>query len=308
MELPYCLLLLLLPTSVAFAPTRSFTTRRATTELFSAGGPPKYEKIDGLLRVEKVGEGSVMLHIEVAEDEELEYLPGHVLALEIEDKAGESKEAGDNQGWARGPYTVSRATETSLDVMIKVVGKRSNLFASSPVGTPVRFGGKFHVPILDGVKKDGGVKRAVFISTGVGVGPCIGAIELALKDETFPSIELYPSYRTLEESVYGDHLDSLAKANPDKFKWKPIITSLSGRISSSEEALQVTDTSLKLGIEDTHYHLIGNAQLVGEWVEGLKKAGVPDERVTIEKYFNGKAPLDSKAVDNIASFVASSCK
>lgn len=307
MELPYCLLLLLLPTSVAFTPTRSFATHRATTELFSAGGPPKYDKVTGLLRVETVGEGSVILHIEVADDEKLEYLPGHVLALEIEDKAGESKEAGDNEGWARGPYTVSRATDTSLDVMIKVVGKRSNLFASSPVGTPVRFGGKFHVPILDGVKKDD-VKRCVFISTGVGVGPCIGAIELALKDETFPSIELYPSYRTPKESVYGDHLDSLAKANPDKFKWKPIITSLSGRISSSEEALQVTDTSPKLGIEETHYHLIGNAQLVGEWTEGLKKAGVPDERVTIEKYFNGKAPLDSKAVDNIASFVASSCK
>jgi len=305
MQLLFALPLLFVVPCTAFSPSRNFAIRK--TKLFSGEGPPKYDKVDGLLRVEPVGEGSVMLHIDVAGDAKLEYLPGHVFALEIEDKEGASKEAAANEGWARGPYTISRATDTSLDVLIRVVGKKSNIFASSPAGTPVRFGGKFKVPILDGIKKDE-VKRAVFISTGVGVGPCVGAIELALKDPAFPRIELYPSYRTAEESVYGSYLDGLAKTNPDKFKWKPIITSVSGRISSSEEALRVTNTGGEFGIEDTHYHLIGNAQLVVEWKEGLKKAGVPDDRITIEQYFNHKAKPDSEVVENIASFISSSCE
>ena len=73
-----------------------------------------------------------MLHMSVP-GETIDYEPGHVIALEIESVADdgdddESKNANDtanNSGWMRGPYTVSRATDDSLDVLVKVVGDKS---------------------------------------------------------------------------------------------------------------------------------------------------------------------------------------
>ncbi|CAM9339426.1 unnamed protein product [Heterosigma akashiwo] len=189
----------------------------------------------------------------------------------------------DNGGWMRGPYTVSRATETSFDVLIKVVGEKSKRFASAQPGTALRFGGKFKVPIIEGVKGND-VDRVVFISTGVGAGPCVGAIETALtKKSPFPPIQLVASYRHNAEVLYKDHLDALSMEYPESFVWTPIVTSEVGRVSANEENLKSITLSpfgeaCCLGA--THYHLIGNGQLVNEFKAGLAKAGVPDERVT----------------------------
>jgi NAD(P)H-flavin reductase len=134
------LLLLLFPILVfSFAPTR-FPARRSLV-LYNA---PQYDKLDGKLRdAELLAEGCVMLHVDT--DSKIEYKPGHVFALEIEDPDDPSKE------WLRGPYTISRATETSFDVLIKVVGKKTETFTAAHPNSPVRFGGKFHVPIIDGI-------------------------------------------------------------------------------------------------------------------------------------------------------------
>jgi predicted ferric reductase len=126
-----------------------------------------------------------MLHIDT--DTAIDYQPGNVLALEIEGNLNlseleENEDAKTNGGFLRGPYTVSRATEKSLDILIKVVGDKSKMFANAEAGTPVKFGGKFKVPIVEGIQKEE-TKRVVLISTGVGVGPCVGAVEEALKDD-----------------------------------------------------------------------------------------------------------------------------
>lgn len=141
------------------------------------------------------------------------------------------------------------------------------------------------------------------ISTGVGVGPCIGAIEKALEQEAFPPIDLIASYRTKGEILFRDYLDQLQKENGDKFSWKTIISSEQGRISSSADSLRVlTDTNSNAGL--THYHLIGNGQMVSEFKAGLQQAGVKEDKVTVEMYFNHKAEVDQDAVDRIASAVA----
>ena len=119
-----------------------------------------------------------------------------------------TKDAKDNGGWLRGPYTVSRSTEKSIDILIKVVGDKSKRFSTAESGTPMRFGGKFHVPILEGIDVDT-TKRIVMISTGVGIGPVVGAVEKALEQESFPPIDLISSYRTENEVVYKDHLSKL---------------------------------------------------------------------------------------------------
>lgn len=273
------------------------------THLHAESGPPQYKKSDAVLQqAEVLAEGTVLLH--VITDEKIDYRPGHVLALEIE--SDDTSKDGDNEKeWMRGPYTVSRATENSFDVMIKVVGEKTKHFASAPAGTPLRFGGKFKVPILEGIRKEE-TERVVFICTGVGAGPCIGAIEEALGDTTFPPIELYSSYRTSDEVVYSDHLNELKLQNPERFMWSPIISSEGGRISGSEVNLQAIVATTPLELNDTHYHLIGNGQMVGEFKEGLAKAGVPDEKVTIEMYFNHKANINDDVVSRIANMISAS--
>ena len=270
-------------------------------------GPPQYEKIDCVLReAEVVGNKSVMLHIDT--EASIDYKPGHVMALEIENVLTESSEknnedASNNGGWLRGPYTVSRSTENSFDILIKVVGDKSELFASSEPGTKLKFGAKLKVPILEGIEKES-TERVVFISTGVGVGPFVGAIEDAMKDSDFPPIELYACYRTKDDIVYEEYLKEIAEKNPEKFLWKPIISSENGRISSVDNAKTICSSGNDSSLENTHFHLIGNGQMVKEWKEGLSKAGIPEEKVTIEMYFNGKAEVDESAVKTIAETIS----
>ena len=331
---------LLLASSLLLGAANAFTTNLAPTmhhtkhsssssSLNAAGGAPQYEKIQATLRqAETVADGSCMLHIDTLES--IDYEPGHVLALEIQPEAAEDdddvsataeqdvdsktyKDTQDNGGWMRGPYTVSRSTSNSLDILIKVVGEKSKRFSTAKPGTPLQFGGKFKVPILEGVSVEA-TERVVMISTGVGVGPCIGAIEKALEgaggdgessSSSFPPIDLIASYRTKDEIIYKDHLDKLQQDHSDKFAWKSVVTSEQGRLSSSEDNLKaITETTFNdADIKSTHYHLIGNGQLVSEFKAGLEKAGVPEDKVTVEMYFNHKAEVRGDVVDRIAAAV-----
>jgi len=284
----------------AFTLTHHTPIQQSSTRLHAADGPPKYDKMKATLRqAEAVGDGSVMLHIDT--EDVIEYEPGHVIALEIPaDDDSSTQDGEDSQTeWMRGPYTVSRSTDNSLDILIKTVGDKSHRFATAESGTPLQFGGKFKVPILEGISMET-TKRVVFISTGVGVGPCVGAIEKALEQESFPQIDLLCSYRTEAEVIYKDHLTKLQKENPDNFTWKPIITSERGRLSASGDNLR-TLTWFNAGLESTHYHLIGNGQMVSEFKAGLLKAGVPEDKITLEMYFNHKAEMDTDAADRIAA-------
>jgi ferredoxin-NADP reductase len=290
----------------AFSVCTPLSQRVCKTSLYAADGAPQYEKVGAKLReAEVVGDGSVMLHIDT--DEVVDYQPGHVLALEIEADAEkmdeESKtyqDAKANGGWMRGPYTVSRSTDNSIDILIKLVGEKSKRFANAESGTNLKFGGKFKVPILEGIDTET-TKRVVLISTGVGVGPCIGAIEKALEQESFPPIDLVASYRTEDEIVYKEHLDKLQKENSKKFNWKTIITSKQGRLSSSSINMKaITESTIKASLEETHFHLIGNGQMVSEFKSGLEQAGVADNKITVEMYFNHKAEVNEDVVDNIA--------
>ena len=102
-------------------------------------------------------------------------------------------------------------------------------------------------------------------------------------------------------------MDDLQRENPDRFSWKTIITSKQGRLSTSSDNLKaLKDTVFDSGLEDTHYHLIGNGQMVSEFKAGLEKAGVPNDKVTVEMYFNHKAEVDAETVDRIAAAVMES--
>jgi ferredoxin-NADP reductase len=304
---PLLVLIIQLIGSRAFAPG-FFGNHRGHSKLFAEGGAPQYDKIEAVLKqAEVLSKGSVMLHIDT--DTAIDYQPGNVLALEIEGNLNlseleENEDAKTNGGFLRGPYTVSRATEKSLDILIKVVGDKSKMFANAEAGTPVKFGGKFKVPIVEGIQKEE-TKRVVLISTGVGVGPCVGAVEEALKDDSFPPVELCASYRNADEIVYGTYLDELQAENPGRFSWKAVVSSESGRLSANEKNLQAIVSPEELGLNDTHYHLIGNGQMVSEFKAGLDKAGIPEDKVTVEMYFNHKAAADDDVIDRIANVIFS---
>lgn len=303
----FLFLSLFLLSTRAFIPTTpklSFHQKTFKFELAAESGPPKYDKINGiLLEREELAPGSIMLHIGVDDETtKLDYKPGHVIALEIQDGSN------PDDKWLPGPYTITRSTENSVDILMKVVGKKSEIYANCEKNTPIKFGGKFKVPILDGISKEESVKKVVFISTGVGVGPMVGAIESALEEGTCPPIELFALYRTSSDVIYKEFLDKLSKNNDSSaFQWNTIISSdESGRISSESNLQKVFDNN-NSGLDDTHYHLIGNGQMVKEWQAGLLNAGIPESMVTIEQYFNHKVEGDSDVVDRISKAVTDSC-
>lgn len=287
----------------------------STTTLHAeGGGAVQYDKRNAVLgETEIIGDGAVMLHINLLEGDEqppLEYEPGHVLALEIEgdlnaedlnDKT--KKDMKNNNGWMRGPYTVTRCNGKSIDIVMQVVGAKSRTFATAKPGTPVKFGGKFHVPIAEGIAPN--TERLVMISTGVGVGPCVGAVEKLLSDNFAGSIDLFASFRHESGKLFADYLNVWSTAY-EGFRYKPIITSEIGRISSCEENVRLVINEDICSLTETHYHLIGNGQMVSEWKTGLTKAGVPKERITIENYFNTFADPSPEAIDRIASVVRDS--
>jgi ferredoxin-NADP reductase len=293
------------------------------SRLQAEGGPPQYAKHMGVLKeAEIVGDGSVMLHIErvaavggSVDENPLEYEPGHVLALEIQGPTENSETNNDegikldektikdmeqNEGWMRGPYTITRCKDNSFDILIKVVGAKSKVMASAAPGTPIRFGGKFHVPIVEGISPAS--ERIVMISTGVGVGPCVGAIEKLLSENFTGAIDLFASYRHEEDELFGDYLNVWA-ATYGNFRYRPVITSDIGRLSSSEANVGLVVNEDICSLSATHYHLIGNGQMVAEWRAGLSNAGVPKERITVESYFNHKSPPSEVAIETIATVI-----
>lgn len=256
----------------------------ATT--LSASHAPQYDKREAtVVSNEEIARGSYLLRVTPSDSIRMDYSPGHVIALEVLE--------GDE--WLRGPYTLSRADSTTFDVTYRVVGKKSQLMSSLEAGKDVRFGGKFKVPIAEGIQAEG-LERVVLISTGVGVGPMIGFAEGGCP----VGIELCALYRNEEDVCFREELDALAKKGG--FSWTTFLSGEKGRITQDKEMLEKI-----LGDgRGTHYHLIGNGSMVNEFKEGLMAAGVEDKRVTIEMYFNHKVEARPEVVDTIANTVRES--
>jgi len=318
-----------------------------------SGGVPQYEKIDMVLvKSESIAEGSQLWTLELKQQPNKEvrideYKAGHVLAVEMEApdnlSDGHTKEdAARNGGWMRGPYTVVRCNGKgqAVQIIFKVVGEKTRSMANAKAGTPLRIGGKFQTPIVQGIFEAAGGKsdyddlqqqptrRVVLISTGVGVGPCIGAVEEYLelyqrgssmiRSSSITNIHLAASFRTQTEIIESSHLNDLSEQSEGLFTWTPVITSTDGRLSDSVENLEKfgitpfngdSGSSSRGGSNtyccrsETHYHLIGNGQSVHEWQEGLEQAGVPKSRVTTEIYFNQRAKKDAHRVAEITAAI-----
>jgi len=267
--------------------------------MMAQGGPPKYNKRPATITSNlEVGRASHLITVKPDDDEAIDYHAGHVVALEIKDPQSIAEEK-----WLVGPYTVTRANATSFDVLYRVVGDKTEKFSALKPGSIAQFGGKFKVPILEGINPEG-LDRVIGVSTGVGAGPLIGFAEEALSKLEGPStrIDLYVGFREEDDICCRDALDALAEAHPKHFSWTPILSSVNGR-SSSLYNLELLSKSVSPAPGATHYHLVGNGAMVNEWKAGLVDADVPDIRVTSEIYFNHKIPASDEVVKQIGKMI-----
>lgn len=276
----------------------------APARMMAEGGPPDIDWQDGTLVANvELGRGTKMLTVKAAAP--VDYLPGHILGLEVAHESGEPR---------KGPYTVTRCDGPTFDIVYRVIpdGRKTPTMASWAEGEPCRFGGRFGTPIAEGISA--GATRVVGLATGAGIGPLVGYAEAALASADGPArIELFGGFRDVADVVLGDECEAMRAAHPERFGWGASISQpapcaavslhpvagerLSGRLTSTLPGLGGG------ALGTTHFHLIGNGAFVKEMQAGLLGGGVAEERVTTEVYFNGKAEPNEDVVAFVADAV-----
>ena len=155
--------------------------------------------------------------------------------------------------------TVTRAAdESAFDIVYRVIpsGRKTPFMEQLAAGDTVRFGGRFGVPVDEGIAPE--CDRVVGIATGAGIGPLVGFAEAALArascgcnskhppkaatvctrtatschvhsirtipGEDGPRVELYCGFRDLADVAMGSACETLVAAHPDRFSWRPIVS------------------------------------------------------------------------------------
>ena len=228
---------------------------------------------------------------------------------------------------------VSRSTsETTFDIIYRIIpdGRKTPLMAELQPGAAVRFGGRFGTPVEEGISPE--CNHVIGVATGAGLGPLVGYAERALAAADGPErVDLFCGFRDLQDVCGGAAVEALKQQYPDRFSFMPCISKpmactavgLAGLSSSPSSAFSGMSSppppapgfaqgrvstavpGMLADLNDrTHFHLIGNGQFVVDFQAGLLAGGVAEERVTTEKYFNGKATPDETVVDYVAGAIS----
>ncbi len=232
-----------------------------------------------------IARGSKWIRLKAVDGYRITYEPGNVLSLGIPNQYGEI---------VSHPYTISKSDleQGIFEHLYRVIpgGKFTPVLANLPVGSVINFRGIFHNPIIREISE--GANAFIGISTGTGIGPLYGFAEKALNENILPiPITLYAGFRDSKDLCLEKELNELSEkylnfscqitfTNPPE-SWQ----GLKGRVT--ESVPQLLDD-----LQNTHYHLVGNGNMIGEMMSALIKAGVPKNRVTTESYFNHKGKLD----------------
>ena len=180
------------------------------------GGPPQIDWQDAVVvSNEQLARGTMQIRLRASTPHG--YRAGHILGFEMA-----HPESGEG---LKGPYTVTRAAdESAIDIVYRVIpsGRKTPFMEQLAAGDTVRFGGRFGVPVDEGIAPE--CDRVVGIATGAGIGPLVGFAEAALKREDGPRIELYCGFRELADVAMGSACDQLAADHPARFSWRPIVS------------------------------------------------------------------------------------
>jgi len=233
--------------------------------------------------------------LEAADDLPAAFEPGHVLGLGLQQS--------DNT-LMRHAYTVSlgRPGLRRFEHLYRVIsrGRMTPHLAGLSPADEVFFHGPFHTPIQQEVRSD--AERVVLISTGAGIGPLFGYAQKSLVEGETRPMTLYAGFREESHVCLTDELNLLSCKHPN-FGWhitlsRPAGTwhGLTGRVT---ESVPKCIDPQHLGV--THFHLVGNGEMVHLMKKALHRAGVLPPRVSIETYFNHHAIPESIAVDELAA-------
>ena len=246
-----------------------------------------------LVENRELSRGMRWLKIQLSDGHPVEHEPGNVVSLAMLDSQGHS---------LKHAYTVSRADAAAgtLEFLYRVIpqGRMTPSLAALLPGAGLRLYGRLGTPIAWEV--DTSPAGIVLVSTGSGIGPLFGYAERALSSGQETPIRLFAGFREAEDACLESELGALARAFPH-FKWQfslsrpgPGWKGLRGRVTESMPPA--------LGpIKDLHFHLVGNGNMVVPLYKALMLAGLEDERVTSEIYFNYPENLEDAAVQKLAA-------
>jgi NAD(P)H-flavin reductase len=242
----------------------------------------------------EIARASRWLVVRPDDGEPLTYEPGNVLSLFV--TAGHQT--------FRHAYTVTHCDPAAhtFTLLYRVIpdGRMTPHLAELKPDDPVSFEGKYHQPIAKEISPD---PRAIIgISTGTGIGPLYGFAHRVLNDGLEVPITLYAGFREEADLCLQAELDALASIFPH-FSWKaslskpgPTWRGLKGRVTESVPPL--------LGdLKGLHFHLVGNGSMLMDYYEALQRAGVPEERLTSETYFNWDARHDEATVKSMLALL-----
>ena len=247
-----------------------------------------------------VANGSMWLTLEAADGLAAEFEPGHVLGLGLPQE----------HGYLRHAYTVSRGEPERhrFEHLYRVIphGRMSPQLAEQFIGGTVYFHGPFHTPIQREIQRDAG--SIVLIATGAGIGPIFGYTEKALREGETRPILLYAGFREVSDICLSEELNELSLRHTN-LAWEFSLTrpprgwmGLHGRVT--ECVPQQLDRS---HLHSSHFHLVGNGEMVHLVRKALARAGVSPGRVSIETYFNHHfAPAEAEIEALAEQFCASS--
>lgn len=242
-----------------------------------------------------VANGSMWLSLEASDALPAAFAPGHVLGLGL-------KQADDTL--MRHAYTVSRGQSTSgrFEHLYRIVhgGRMSTRLAQLSQEDIVYFHGPFHTPIQEEIHSD--AERIVLISTGAGIGPLFGYAEKTLSEGELRRITLYAGFREESDTCLVGELRNLENRHAN-FSWhytlsrpSPTWYGLKGRVTES-----VPECLTRQELTSSHFHLVGNGEMVHLVRRALHHAGVATNRVSIETYFNHYANPSTDRVEELAS-------
>ncbi len=237
--------------------------------------------------------GSVWLTLEAADDTEAAYEPGHVLTLALRN---------DNGTYAHHAYTVSHGDPDSrrFSHLFRVIpdGKLTPRLAKLSEADDIYFDGPYHNPIQYEIDPE--ATRIVGVATGTGIGPLYGFARKALADGESRPLALYAGFREQEDRVLLPELGQLAREHSN-FSFGFSLTEppsdwpgLAGRVQESVPS-QLT------ALDETHIHLVGRGDMVHLWRKAWVQAGLAQERVSIETYFNHNTQPDEPEVVSLAA-------
>jgi NAD(P)H-flavin reductase len=227
-----------------------------------------------------------------------DFEPGHVLGLGL----------AQEHGYLRHAYTVSRGEPElrRFEHLYRVIpsGRMSPQLAGQFIGGTIYFHGPFHTPIQREIHRD--ASRIVLIATGAGIGPIYGYTEKALYEGETRPIFLYAGFREVSDMCLSEELNELSQRHTN-LSWEFSLTrpprgwmGLHGRVSEC-----VPQQLERSHLYSSHFHLVGNGEMVHLVRKALMRAGVSPGYVSIETYFNHHVSPAESEIEALAEHFVS---